>query len=134
LRVGIVRGRSYASVLAIPRRKTRLCEALHGRQTWPELELPWADHGSSQERGGEGGEGRGEGGGRCGVPWGGRGVMGRGTGLASYGLPVAATRSLLVVRAAVHEGEEEKDEREKKRKGRKRIEKKKKKIRKIFQT
>jgi hypothetical protein len=94
-----------------------------------------ASMGRPWELAGEGrGRGRGEGGGRCGVPWGGRGVMGRGAALASCGLPVAATRSLVVVRAAVHEGEEEKDEREKKRKGRKRIEKKKKKIRKIFQT
>jgi hypothetical protein len=60
-----------------------------------------------------------------GAPWGGRVIMGRGVGLASYGLPVAAARSLLVVRAAVREGEE-KEEREKKRKGRKRKEKKKK--------
>jgi hypothetical protein len=60
-----------------------------------------------------------------GAPWGGKVIMGRGTGLASYGLLVAAARSLLVVRAAVREGEE-KEEREKKRKGRKRKEKKKK--------
>jgi hypothetical protein len=129
LRVRIARGRSYPSVLVIPRRKMRLCEDLHGRRTWPELELPWAGHG---ELAGEGrGRGRGErrGGHRCGALWGGRGVMGRGARLASYGLPVAAARSLLVVRAvvcAVREGEEEKEEREKKRKGRKRKEKSKK--------
>jgi hypothetical protein len=55
--VGIASGRSYVSVLVIPRRKMRLCEALHGRRPWPELEL----HGSSCEarRRGEGGEGQG---------------------------------------------------------------------------
>jgi hypothetical protein len=52
----IVRGRSCASVLVIPRRKKGLCEALPGRRPWPELELPWDPMGSSPER-----EGRGKG-------------------------------------------------------------------------
>jgi hypothetical protein len=65
-------------------------------------------HGDSPERKGKGERGR-----RCGVPWGGRGMMGRGAGLASCGLPIAAACSLLMVTAAVREGEEEKKERRK---------------------
>jgi hypothetical protein len=34
-----------------PAKKMSLCEALHGRQPWPELELPWEPMGSSPERG-----------------------------------------------------------------------------------
>jgi hypothetical protein len=45
--VGIARGRSYASVLVIPRRKTSLCETPNRRQPWPDLKL----HVSSPERG-----------------------------------------------------------------------------------
>jgi hypothetical protein len=52
-----------------PTKKTGLCEALHGRRPWPELELHGPAMGSSQERGGEGGEGRGEGA-RLGAAWG----------------------------------------------------------------
>jgi hypothetical protein len=39
--------RSYAFVLVIPRRKTSLSEAPHGRWPWPNVNL----HGSSPERG-----------------------------------------------------------------------------------
>jgi hypothetical protein len=56
LRAGIARGRSCASILVVPRRKTSLCEALHGRRPWPELELPWEPMGSSTERGKRGKE------------------------------------------------------------------------------
>jgi hypothetical protein len=52
LRVGIARGRSYASILVIPRRKMSLCEAPHGRRPWPNLKL----HESSWELTGEGKE------------------------------------------------------------------------------
>jgi hypothetical protein len=131
LRVTIARGRSYASVLVIPRRKMTLGRALHGRAAMAGVGAPWAGHKGSPQRKGKGEmerERERERGRRCGAPWGGRGGMGRGARLASYSLPVAAARSLLVVRAAVREGEEEKEEREKKRKGRKRKEKKKKKI------
>jgi hypothetical protein len=41
-----------------------LCEALHGRQPWPELELPWEPMGSSLEKGERGGAARGRGMGR----------------------------------------------------------------------
>jgi hypothetical protein len=34
-----------------PTKKTSLCETLHGRWPWPELELPWEPMGSSPERG-----------------------------------------------------------------------------------
>jgi hypothetical protein len=57
----MARGRSYASILVIPRRKTRLCEALLGRRPGLELELhdrPWELLGEEGEGGGEG-QGRG---------------------------------------------------------------------------
>jgi hypothetical protein len=60
LRVGIARGRSYASVLIIPRRKTSLCEATHGRRPWPDLklyEISWELTGEGKERRGRGGLG-----------------------------------------------------------------------------
>jgi hypothetical protein len=80
-------------------------------------------HGDSPERKGKGKRVRGH---RCGAPWGGRGVMGRGAGLASYGLPVAAVRSLPVFKAAVHEGEEEKKGRRKEKEGKEKRKKRKK--------
>jgi hypothetical protein len=43
----IAKERSYTFILIIPRRKTSLCEALHGRRPYPDLKL----HGSSPERG-----------------------------------------------------------------------------------
>jgi hypothetical protein len=46
-----VRGRSYAFVLVIPRRKMRLCEALHGRAAMAGVGAPWPAMGSSSERG-----------------------------------------------------------------------------------
>jgi hypothetical protein len=52
LRIGIARGRSYASVLIIPRKKMRLFEAPHGRRPWPDFKL----HGRSWELTGEGKE------------------------------------------------------------------------------
>jgi hypothetical protein len=59
-----------------PTKKAGLCEALHGRRPWPELELPWEPMGSSPERGrrgkgGEEAEGRG-----LGAAWGGGGLQG----------------------------------------------------------
>jgi hypothetical protein len=57
--VGVARGRSYASVLLIPRRKTSLCEALHGRRPWPDLKIhesSWGAHWRGEGEGGEGGE------------------------------------------------------------------------------
>jgi hypothetical protein len=59
--VGIARGRSYASILVIPRRKTSLCEALHGRRSWPDLKLHGSSWGARRR-----GEGEGEGGGEAG--------------------------------------------------------------------
>jgi hypothetical protein len=76
LRVRIARGRSYASILIIPRRKTRLCEALHGRRPWPDLSSMGGSHGELAEGEGEGeweegqGDPPGEGEGCSGVPWG----------------------------------------------------------------
>jgi hypothetical protein len=73
----ITRGRSYASVLFIPRRKMSLCEALHWRRSWPDLSSWKAAMGSSPEWGERGKEeeerGRGLGAAwgaaRGGVPW-----------------------------------------------------------------
>jgi hypothetical protein len=107
--------RSHASILVIPRRKTSLCEALHGRRPWPDLKL----HGSSwlaHRRG----EGEGEGGGeQGGAAWGG------GTaGAAWFGpcvLSVAAVREVLCscMRESsrrMEKGEEKKKRKEKKKK------------------
>jgi hypothetical protein len=54
LRVRIARGRSYASVLVTPQRKTSLCEALQGRAAMAGVGAPWAGHGelAGEERGG----------------------------------------------------------------------------------
>jgi hypothetical protein len=93
VRVGIARWRSYASVLIIPRRKMRLCEALHRRRPWPELDF----HGSSwgTHRRGEGGEGQG------GAAWGRHGeLLGRrhGRGCRHCSLLAASCSLLRVVR------------------------------------
>jgi hypothetical protein len=77
LRVRIARGRSCASILIIPQRKTVLVRALHGRRPWPNLSSMKHGHGGSPERKGRAREERGRGhdcwlGGRgLGVPWGG---------------------------------------------------------------
>jgi hypothetical protein len=123
--VRIARWRSYTSVLVIPRRKMSLCEALHGRCSWPELKL----HGSSwgaRRRGEEGGRGRGAGG----TAWGRhgerkgcrRGTMGA-RPCCSFGSVRAAVREFLYMR----EGRKEEGEREKKRKEKEGKEKRKKK-------
>jgi hypothetical protein len=48
LRPGIAVGRSCASVLVIPRSKSDLVEALHGRRPWPDLSS-MDDHGELTE-------------------------------------------------------------------------------------
>jgi hypothetical protein len=116
LRVGSARWRPYASVLVIPRRKTSLCEALHRRRPWPELELPWEPMGSSPERGRRGKGKRKQGHGLW-AAWGAtRAVGGRhGEGLrAACGCLVLC--SCAVCENRKQEGEEEKEEREKKKK------------------
>jgi hypothetical protein len=79
-----------------------LCETLHGRRPWPELELPWEPMGSSpeRERRGRGGRGRG-----LGAAWG------------EGGLQEGAARSSWLLGAAVlcPAPEEEQEEREKKK-------------------
>jgi hypothetical protein len=50
LRAGIAKGRSCASILFTPRRKTTLVRALHGRQPWPELERQGRRHGGAHRR------------------------------------------------------------------------------------
>jgi hypothetical protein len=72
LREGIARGRSCASVLIVPQRKMTLVRVLHGRRSWPELELQGRHHGGAQRRGEIGGR-SGAGGCDC---WGG-GARGR---------------------------------------------------------
>jgi hypothetical protein len=58
LRVGIVRGRSCASVLFVPRRKTNLVRALHGMAARAGVGVPWLIMGElareGREREGEG--------------------------------------------------------------------------------
>jgi hypothetical protein len=75
--MGIVGGRSYASVLVIPRRKMRLREALHGRAVMAGVGAPlmaaWQAHGRGRE-----GRGRGHGWG-CGLG------RGRAAGVAPWG-------------------------------------------------
>jgi hypothetical protein len=81
LRTRILRGRSCASVLVIPRRKSALIRGLHGRRPWPNLssKRPW---GLTEEEGRGKGRGRGQGarrqgggreggrhGGPLGAPW-----------------------------------------------------------------
>jgi hypothetical protein len=72
--MGVARGRSCASILVVPRRKTTLVRALHGRASMAGVgasrEAPW---GSSPERGERGKER-----GRGGRDWGGRGAVGGG--------------------------------------------------------
>jgi hypothetical protein len=97
LRVGISRGRSCASVLVIPRRRTSLCEALHERCPWPELELPWEPWGACPRR-----EGRGRGRGGRGALL--VGAMGRGRGVPWGGAAKSSlTPAALRVLRFVHE-------------------------------
>jgi hypothetical protein len=114
LRPGIARGRSCASILVIPQRKMRLCEALHGREDMTRVRAPWPDMGKLVREEGEGGEGA-----QLGVAW------GAARGRHWEGLLRARAVCLL---SAVREVEEEKEEREKKkkRKGKKRKERKRK--------
>jgi hypothetical protein len=56
LRVRIARGRSYASILVVPQRKTTLGRALHGRAAMARVGAPWSAMGSSPERGKRGKE------------------------------------------------------------------------------
>jgi hypothetical protein len=74
---GIGSGRLCASVLVVPRRKTSLFRAQHGRAAMARLELMDGGHGGSREREG-GGKGRGRRqGALLGVPCGAaRGTMG----------------------------------------------------------
>jgi hypothetical protein len=71
LRVEIARGRSFASVLVIPRRKTILCEALYGRAGMAEVGAPWPAMGSSPEEKRERGEEATGAASGAGAPWGG---------------------------------------------------------------
>jgi hypothetical protein len=117
--VGIARGRSYASVLVIPRRKTSLCEALHGRRPWPDLKLHGSSWGAHWRGEGERGEGQ-----RAGGLEGG---MGGAVGAAWFGpcvLSVAVVREVLC--SCVREGSrrKEKGEEKKKRKEKKKKRKK----------
>jgi hypothetical protein len=113
LRAGIVRGRSCASVLVIPRRKTSLCEVLHGR--W--RGRSWSFHGpaiwSSPEGKGERGEEAG--GALLGAPWGGGGVPWGGAARSSW-LLVAVFRVLFVLNVTKEKGEEKEKEGKEKRK------------------
>jgi hypothetical protein len=90
LRAGIARERSYVSILVIPQRKMRLCEALHGRRPWPSSRSINGGMVSSRER--KGREGERSRGARLGVAW------GRG-GTARSSLTPAALR----VRCSVRE-------------------------------
>jgi hypothetical protein len=46
----MAKGRLYASVLVVPRRKAALVEALHGRAAMTGVRAPWPTMGSSHER------------------------------------------------------------------------------------
>jgi hypothetical protein len=109
LRVGIARGRPHASVLVIPRRKTRLCEALHGRAAVAGVRASWDDHG--ELAGEERGRGRGER--RGGTAWGRHGER-----EGCRGCSLAATAARLL--SAVREKEEGRKREEKKRREKKR--------------
>jgi hypothetical protein len=117
---------SCASILVKPRRKMSLCEALHGRRPWPELELHGRPSGARRRGRGTGSE----------VQLGARG-MGRGSRMGTMGRActhcfparAAATCSLLVV----HEKQEGGRRNEMKKKEGKENRKKEKKW-KIFQT
>jgi hypothetical protein len=116
LRVRIARGRSYTSVLVIPRRKMSLCEAHHGRRPWPDLNL----HESSWELTGEGKE---------------KGKERRGTRGAARGRPWALQGLLCSVREG-NSGERKEKEKERRRKERRKRKKegKKEKSMNFFQT
>jgi hypothetical protein len=112
------------TVLVIPWRKMSLCEALHGRHPWSELELLWEPIGGSPERGRRGG-GRGE---EAGAQ------LGGGMGRAAGGAPVLQphcyccvwdTCSLLLVVPCWMWGRRRKEEKKRKeeREGKKRKEK-----------
>jgi hypothetical protein len=122
LRVRIARGRSYASILIIPRRKTSLCEALHGEAAMAGFEAPLITAWQARGRGREG-RGREHG-------WWCRLGRGRAAGGAPWGWPLGAAgcpmRALCTWLAVVHEEgrRRRKEKREKKRKRRKRKEKK----------
>jgi hypothetical protein len=103
-----------------------LCEALHRRQPWPELELPWEPMGSSPEKGRRG-KGKRKQGHGLGAAWGAcRGAMGL---LLSLLMRAAAARCFVLNELGVRMERRRKERR--KRKGRKRKEKK---IWKKFQT
>jgi hypothetical protein len=119
---------SYTSVLVIPRRKMRLCDALHRRRLWPDSKL----HESSwrARRRGEEGEGQEERG--RGRAWGVGHMAGGAMGMAAWSswLPLHAlccsfsARGLLCVREKKRgkkkreekEKEKEKERKEKRRK------------------
>jgi hypothetical protein len=122
--VEIARGRSYASVLVIRRRKMSLCEALHGRAAMAGVGAPWPAMGVLTEEGREGGAARGR-----------HGEVGR-HGEGCYGGVVGGTMGLqplfglLLYMRRKEEGEEKRREEKKK----KRKEKKREKNMEIFQT
>jgi hypothetical protein len=101
----ITRGRLYASVLAIPQRKMRLCEDLHGRATMAGVGAPWPTM-EKGKRGNEEGERRALGGCRRG----GRQAAMEGCSIRLLHCSVAA------IREKEQEGEEEKRRKRKERK------------------
>jgi hypothetical protein len=110
LRAGIARGRLCASVLVVPRRKTALVRALHGRRPWSELEI----HGELPREEGDGGKGAQLGGAR----------MGRGRGAIlmaarSSSAPAAPCSFSACVLLAVPEKQEGGRRKEKRREKRK---------------
>jgi hypothetical protein len=133
LRVGIARGRSYTSVLIIPRRKTSLCEAPNGRRPWPDLEAPCELIGA--HRRGEGDEGQGQG--ALGAAMRYRGLLGEGGHGVLQGLVRCCSFVLCVgLLCSVREGNsrerKEKERRRKERRKRKKEGKEKKKYEKNF--
>jgi hypothetical protein len=115
--VGIARGRSRASMLVIPRRKTALVEAFHGGAAMVELKLhgrPWE---LRPER-----EGRGKGrerGGCLGVPLHGWGAMGGSATRALVAAPCSVRSLAARVRNKTAGRKEKRRERKEKKKGRK---------------
>jgi hypothetical protein len=98
-----------------------LCETLHGRRPWPELELPWEPMGSSPEMGRRG-KGKRKYGHGLGAVWGAaKGTMGL---LLSLLVPAAAGCFVLAVREKQKERRRKEKERrkEKKRKEKKKYE------------
>jgi hypothetical protein len=110
LRTRILRGRSCASDLVIPRRKSALIRGLHGRQPWPNLS-------SRRPRGLTGEEGRGKGRGR------GQGARRQGGGREG-GAPWGDCLSLFGPCLHAEREEEEVEEREEKEKREKEKERK----------